>query len=262
MKKIVFCKLMLSLKRNIPIFLLYFAGYVVLSFIAVNFVTSWFIVNSPEALSVARSGDRSLLTEAVVAILSENLRVYGCVIMFFELALIWLISLRLPLQLPRALYVCPAGRTDKLRYLKFYLAVKLLFLVFVLIAIDVTGWGGIFLSLPPAVLIVQISLMFFLFLDFSLISDPGNRRDALKKCPDIVTERASSTFVSIYWFALLVLENTIFYSLLLIRPDFGWLDALWWLPALILNIILAKKHVTPALEIMLDYEKLYFPIRE
>lgn len=142
MKKIVFCKLMLSLKRNIPIFLLYFVGYVVLSFIAVNFVTSWFIVNSPEALSAARSGDRSLLTEAVVAILTENLRVYGCVIMFFELALIWLISLRLPLQLPRALYVCPAGRTDKLRYLKFYLAVKLLFLVFVLIAIDVTGWGG------------------------------------------------------------------------------------------------------------------------
>ena len=114
----------------------------------------------------------------------------------------------------------------------------------------------IFPAMPP------FSLTSFLLLAFSLNPDPGNRREALKKCPDIVTERSSKTFVSVYWSGLLILENTIFYSVLYVKPDFDWLDTLWWLPALALNIWLTKRHVTPALEIMLDYEKLYFPIRE
>ena len=39
MKKLAFYKLMLSLRRNIPLFLLYMAGYLILSVIVINYVT-------------------------------------------------------------------------------------------------------------------------------------------------------------------------------------------------------------------------------
>lgn len=262
MKKLAFYKLMLSLRRNIPLFLLYMAGYLILSVIVINYVTFWLALDYPDFLSIFRANDRSLFQDFLLQVIIENQQVYASMAALFVLILILLFSLRLPLHLPRALYVCPAGRTDKLHYLKLYLAGKISLLVLLLLIITLVTWGGIFFSLNPPVLVVQISLTSFLLLAFSLNPDPGNRREALKKCPDIVTERSSNTFVSVYWSGLLLLENTIFYSVLYVKPDFDWLDTLWWLPALALNIWLTKRHVTPTLEIMLDYEKLYFPIRE
>ena len=262
MKKLAFYRLMLSLRRNILLFLFYMVCYLVLSIVVINHVTYWLAFDYPDFISIVKSGDRSLLQDLVFQIIIENQTVYHCISALFTLALIWLFSLRLPLQLPGALYVCPAGKADKLHYLRLYLAGKITLLVLLLLIITYTAWGGFFFYLQPPALVVQISLTAFLFLAFSLNPDPGNRKEALKKCPDIVTERSSKTFVSVYWSGLLILENTIFYSVLYVKPNFSWFDTLWWLPALALNIWLTRRHVTPVLEIMLDYEKLYFPIRE
>lgn len=261
MKKLAFYRLMLSLRRNILLFLFYIICYLILSIVVINYVAYWLALDYPDFIPTFRTGDTALINDFVIRIIIENQTVYLFVTALSTLALIWLFSLRLPLQLPCALYVCPAGKADKLHYLRLYLAGKIMLLVLILIILH-TFWAGFFLYFQPPALVVQISLTAFLFLAFSLNPDPGNRREALRKCPDIVTERSSRTFVSVYWSGLLLLENTIFYSALCVKPDFTWLDTLWWLPALALNIWLTRKHVTPVLELMLDYEKLYFPIRE
>ena len=66
--------------------------------------------------------------------------------------------------------------------------------------------------------------------------------------------------MNVYWSGLLLLENTIFYACLYTLPSFGWLAAACWIPALLINIWIAKKHLTPVLCTMLDYEKIYYPL--
>ena len=93
--------------------------------------------------------------------------------------MIWLISRRLPLSLPRALYACPADEQDKLRCLRYYLLWKALFLLLLLIAVCIF-WLGTFLLTDPPMLAVQVSLTFFTLIAFSLNPDPGNRKEAFQ----------------------------------------------------------------------------------
>ena len=147
MKKLAFYRLMLSLRRNILLFLFYMVCYLVLSIVVINHVTYWLAFDYPDFISIVRTGDRTLLQELVFQIIMENQTVYHCISALLTLALIWLFSLRLPLQLPCALHVCPAGKTDKLHYLRLYLTGKITLLVLLLLMITYTGWGGFFFYL-------------------------------------------------------------------------------------------------------------------
>ena len=218
-------------------------------------------INLDRAVRTPAYDDPTRMKELLFGLIQANSYIYYCLVILFLLIVIWLISRRLPLSLPRALYACPADEHDKLRCLKYYLLWKSVFLLVLLTAIC-TFWLGAFLLMDPPMLAVQVSLTFFTIIAFSLNPDPGNRREALKVCPNMVTERSSATFVSIYWSALLLLENTIFYSLLCAVSSFTWVHAVCWIPALLFNIYLAKKHITPVLKTMLDYEKLYFPVEK
>ncbi len=261
MKKLAFYRLMLSVWHRLPLFILYVFVYIIATAVLINFVTMQLFINLDSAVRTPAYDDPVRMKELLLELVQSNSYIYYCLVILLLLVVIWLISRRLPLSLPRALYACPADEQDKLRCLKYYLLWKAVFLLLLLTAIC-TFWLGAFLLMDPPVLAVQVSLTFFTIIAFSLNPDPGNRKEALKVCPDMVTERSSATFVSIYWSALLLLENTIFYSLLCTVSSFTWVHAAWWIPALLLNIYLAKRHITPVLKTMLDYEKLYFPVEK
>ena len=258
MKKLAFYRLMLALRSSLPLFVIYLAGYFIFSILAINFVTVQLLIGVyRERGSLPQSPEQR--SELVMDLILSNGSLYGCITILLLLVLIWLISRRLPLSLPRVLYACPLNGQEKVRYLRYYLMWKCICLLCVLTAASLI-WGFVFYLTHPPILAVQLSLMAFTLMAFSLNPDSGNRREALKKCPDIVTERSSNTFVNVYWSALLLLENTIFYSMLYSASTFTWTDAAWWILPLLLNIYLAKRHVTPVLTLMLNYEKLYFPV--
>ena len=77
MKKLAFYKLMLSLRRNIPLFLLYIAGYLILSVIVVNYVTFWLALDYPDFLSIFQANDRSLFQDFLLQVIIENQQVYA-----------------------------------------------------------------------------------------------------------------------------------------------------------------------------------------
>ncbi|HIX64603.1 MAG TPA: hypothetical protein H9852_09295 [Candidatus Mediterraneibacter colneyensis] len=260
MKKLAFYHLMLRFRRRLPLFLIYFAGYVIISVFILNFAVAQFLIDvyrKEGGLPRTYDERQALITDLVVS----NNFVFVCIVMLLLLGLLWLISRKLPLSLPKALYACPLNEQEKLHCLRYYLIWKCICLLAVFFAISF-GWFYVSFFTVTPFFAVQLSLTIFTLIAFSLNPDPGNRREALKKCPDIVTEKSSGTFVNIYWSALLLLENTVFYSVLIYNPDFTWADAAWWIPAFLLNLYIAKRHVTPVLKIMLDYEKLYFPIED
>ena len=260
MMKLVLTKLGLELRRNIPLLLFCAVCYYFLSFVIMMAVFAQRVWEMPEVQHIYQSDSPELIQNFITGLLTQEYSAFACGLSALTLLLIGLVSARLPLRLPRALYACAAGEKEKLRFLKLYLAGKLIFMLLLLI-LSSLYWKTLFLSASAPAFAIQISLTVFLFLAFSLNTDPGNRREAKKKCPDMVTERSSETFVSVYWSALLILENTLFYSLVYAGTEWTWPLAALWIPILLVNIYLALKHTSPVLRHVLRYEKIYFPIQ-
>lgn len=264
MKKLAFYHFLYALRHNLPLIIVYLIGGYVLGIIlaALTSLNMFYEYVYKHNISLRNAADqdelRVRMQDIMYNILADNNSVFIFETMVILLLLIWLIARRLPLGLPRALYACPAGPLEKLCYLRIYLTAKTAFLTILLAALWLFWLGTSFLPAPA--LAVQVSLTFFTVIAFSLNPDPGNRREALKQCPDMVTEKSSKTVVNIYWSALLVLENTVFYTCLFTLPSFGWIVAACWIPTLLINIWIAKKHITPVLRTMLDYEKIYYPL--
>lgn len=266
MKKLAFFRFLYALRHSLPVIIVYLIGWYVLSILltlltSLNLFYEYVYTQNISFRDLADPKElRARMQDIMYSILADNSYVFICEAMFVLLLLIWLIARRLPLGLPRALYACPAGPREKLCFLRTYLTAKAAFLTLLLTVLWLFWfWTSL---LPGPALAVQVSLTFFTVIAFSLNPDPGNRREALKECPDMVTEKSSKTVVNIYWSALLVLENTVFYSSLFALPSYSWPAAACWIPALLINIWIARKHITPLLRSMLDYEKLYYPLPE
>lgn len=268
MKKLAFYRLFHAVRHNLPLFILYYIAGYILAAVLVLFLTFNYLYTE----HVYKNGLPYLATDSLEVrmvkiqdtiwnLFSIHRNLYFCITVLIALALIWLISRKLPLCLPRAMYVCPAGPAEKMHFLKAFLSMKALFLT-ALLTISCIFMTGTFFYPSPPVLAVQISLTFFTLIAFSLNPDPGNRKEALKYCPDIITEKDSRTVVNIYWSALLLLENTVFYSMLYTASSFTWRTASCWIPVLLINILIAKRYVVPVLMTMLDYEKIYYPLPE
>lgn len=260
MMKLVLTKLGLELRRNIPLLLFCAVCWYFLSSVIMMAVFTQRVWEMPEVQHIYQSDSPELIQNFITGLLTQEYSAFACGLSALTLLLIGLVSARLPLRLPRALYACAAGEKEKLRFLKLYLTGKLIFMLLLLI-LSSLYWKTLFLSASAPAFAIQISLTVFLFLAFSLNTDPGNRREAKKKCPDMVTERSSETFVSVYWSALLILENTLFYSLVYAGTEWTWPLAALWIPILLVNIYLALKHTSPVLRHVLRYEKIYFPIQ-
>ena len=208
MKKLAIYRFLYALRHNLPVLLLYLAGGYLLSSILFTFTVGTLFgdyvwqhnIELPD-LS-AQNERKARVQELLYTVMTDNYNLLLCEAMLVLLVVVWLIARRLPLALPKALYVCPAGPREKLRYLRIYLTVKAVFLALLLAALTLF-WTGT-LILPAPVLAVQVSLTVFTVIAFSLNPDPGNRKEALKKCPDRVTEKSSQTVVNVYWSGLLL----------------------------------------------------------
>ena len=261
MMKLVLTQLGLEIRRNIPLFLFYaVCFYFLMPFIFV-IIFLQLISEDPGMRLVFLSDNAALIEDFMINILTQHSAAFACGIAVVTLLLLGLTAARLPLRLPRALYVCAAGTKEKILFLKLYLAGKLIFIL-LLLALSSLYMGSLFITSSAPSLAIQLSLTVFLFLAFSLNMDPGNRKEAKEKCPDMVTERSSETFVSVYWSALLILENTLFYALVYAGTEWTWPLAALWLPILLVNIYLAVKHTSPVMRHILQYEKIYFPISD
>lgn len=261
MIRLVLTKLGLEIRRNLPIILFCAVCYYFLSAVVIAAVFAQRIWKFPQAHQVLLSGSTEIIQNFITELLTREYSAFACAISGLTLLMIGLVASRLPLRLPGALYVCAAGKKEKLLFLKLYLAGKLIFMLLLLL-LSAAYMRCLFLFTDGPALAIQISLTVFLFLAFSLNTDPGNFREAKKKCPDLVSERSSETFVSVYWSALLILENTLFYALVFAGTEWTWPLAALWIPVLLVNIYLARKHTSPVLCHMLRYEKIYFPIQD
>lgn len=266
MKKLAFFRFLYALRHSLPVMIVYLIGGYVLCVIvtvltSLNIFYDYVYTQNISFRDLADPEElRARMQDIMYSILADNSSVFIFEVMIVLLLLIWLIARRLPLGLPRALYACPAGPREKLCYLRTYLTAKTVFLTLLLAALWMYWFWTSFLPAPA--LAVQVSLTFFTVIAFSLNPDPGNRREVLKQCPDMVTEKSSRTVVNIYWSALLVLENTVFYSTLFVLSSYSWPAAACWIPVLLINIWIARRHITPVLRSMLDYEKIYYPLPE
>ena len=118
MMKIVLTKLGLEIRRNIPLFLVYAVCFYFLMPFVVIIVFLQLFSESPEKLLVFRSGNTEVMETAMANFLTQYSSSFVCGIAVVTLVLIGLVAARLPLRLPRALYVCAAGAKEKISFLK------------------------------------------------------------------------------------------------------------------------------------------------
>ena len=179
MMKRVLTKLGLELRRNIPLLLFCAVCWYFLSSVIMMAVFTQRVWEMPEVQHIYQSDSPELIQNFLTGLLTQEYSAFACGLSALTLLLIGLVSARLPLRLPRALYACAAGEKEKLRFLKLYLAGKLIFMLLLLI-LSSLYWKTLFLSTSAPAFAIQISLTVFLFLAFSLNTDPGNRREAKK----------------------------------------------------------------------------------
>lgn len=260
MMKLVLSRLWLEIRRNLPWFFIYlFLGLILMAFVG-GFMVIQLIFNFYSIYgAVPEEANQAQVLELIMPLLEQGLTPYACIFSAILLFLIILISSRLPLRIPRALYVCAAGEKEKLRFLKLYLAAKLVFclLLYTLSAIYMFGFV---VSYDITAIFLQVTLMLFLLFAVNLNTDPGNLKEARKQVPDLITERSSATLVSVYWTALLILENTLFYSLTFAGTKWTLPLTAAWIPMFLVNLYIGRRHTVPVLRHMLNYEQLYYPL--
>lgn len=252
-------KFCLELRRNLLSFLLLTILYLILSvviFILVSF--SAVLKELSGGTTLFSTVDTSIVRQTVYAVIEDYKPIFTCGGAVSTLLLVLLVCVRLPLKLPKAFYACAAGEQEKLGFLKQYLFLKLGFCVFiVLLATTLTGTGFLFSS--PQAMTIQLLLTVFSVLAFSLNTDPGNRKELKKQSPDLLSEQSSKTLVSVYWSALLIVENTVFYTLTFMETRWTWPLAAAWIPVFLANGILALLHTEPVLRHIIRYENIYLP---
>ena len=109
-------------------------------------------------------------------------------------------------------------------------------------------------------MVVQLGLWFFLILALNLRTDPGNRKEALEAAPDMVTEKSEEVIAGVYWFALLIVENIVFYTLAVTHITWTHWIFLVWMLLFAVNALIAVRCSSPILSYMLSYEKMYYPL--
>ncbi|MFQ6961923.1 MAG: hypothetical protein ACLRTM_20435, partial [Clostridium sp.] len=109
-------------------------------------------------------------------------------------------------------------------------------------------------------IVVQLGLWFFLILALNLRTDPGNRKEVLEAVPEMVTEKSEEIVAGVYWFALLIVECIVFYTLTVTEITWTLWIFLVWLVLLAVNVLIAAKCSSPILAYMLSYEKMYYPL--
>ena len=166
----------------------------------------------------------------------------------------------MPIRLSKPLYVCAAGEKEKMYYLRLHLFVKVSLSFLFAIVIQKFMAGAFFLSNNWMAVSVQVGLWIFLLLSLNLRTDPGNRREIRKAYPDMDTERSEEVVAGVYWFALLIAECLVLYTMAAMQVEWRLWIFFLWIALLIANFLIARHCTSPILRYMLSYEKMYYPL--
>lgn len=256
MIRIILNDLWLDIKKNFLNFLIYFFVYYIGTAVLVQFTLLQYLGDMirPDGTYPQAALDDFISADSTGIILLSAASLTTIV-------LLWLMLGRMPIRLSRPMYVCAAGEKEKMHYLRLHLLIKvMLSMVFTYVLLRFFLVGQFFVSYNWMEVFVQLCLWFFLLIVLNLRTDPGNRKEALKAEPDMVSEKSREVIAGVYWFALLILENIVFYSLAAARVRWTWWIFLAWCIVLAVNLLLARYCINPVLSYMLSYEKIYYPL--
>ena len=255
MIRIIFNDLWLDVKRNFLTFILYFVVYGMIAILGVQVTLIQFLrdlQSSGQDYSAAildAMETSPTLQEAAISVTAV------ATILF-----LWLVLRKMPIRLARPLYVCAAGEKEKMHYLRLHLIVKVCLSLVLAVLVQLFMSGRFFLLGGWMEMVVQLGLWFFLILALNLRTDPGNRKEALEAAPDMVTEKSEEVIAGVYWFALLIVENIVFYTLAVTHITWNHWIFLVWMLLFAVNALIAVRCSSPILSYMLSYEKMYYPL--
>lgn len=257
MIRIILNDLWLELKKNALCFLVNIVAYLFLTALAITVILTQFISNMQTYINGYNQ-------QAVIALLSSpDMQIYKNIISSVT-GIILLISTlkKIPIRLSKPLYICAAGVKEKMRYLRLHLWIKVLLSFVLFYSLQKLAIGGFVFAHSLPVAFVQLGLLFFLLLSLNLRIDPGNRKEALAISPTWESEKSGEVVADVYWFLLLLLENGIFYTLVLLNVTWNLWILLIWIVLFAINVVIAKYCITPVLSYMLSYEKIYYPLMD
>ena len=255
MIRIILNDLWLDVKRNFLTFILYFIVYAVITILGVQITLVQFLRD-------LQTSGKDYSTE-ILAAMESSPTLQASAVSITAVATIlflWLVLRKMPIRLAMPLYVCAVGEKEKMHYLRLHLVVKVIFSLLLTILVQLFMSGHFFLSGGWMEIVVQLGLWFFLILALNLRTDPGNRKEALEATPDMVTEKSEEVIAGVYWFALLIVENIVFYTLAVTHIAWNHWIFLVWMLLFTVNALIAVRCSSPILSYMLSYEKMYYPL--
>lgn len=257
MIRIIVYDLWMNIKKHGITFICYFVVNFFLQILCLAF-------SLPQFLSELQTAGQNYNEEIILSFMtSPTMQLYTMVISSIStIVLLWLILKRIPIRLSKPMYVCAAGKKEKMQYLRLHLLVKLGVSLAFTILIQLFMTNSFFISTNWQQNVVQFGLWFFLILVLNLRTDPGNRKEILEAAPDMVTEKSEEIIAGIYWFCLLLIENIVFYTMAIMQVKWSYWISLIWILLFFLNGLLARRCVSPILTYMLSYENIYYPLPE
>ena len=255
MIRIIFNDLWLDVKRNFLTFILYFVVYGMIAILGVQVTLIQFL---RDLQSSGQDYSAAILDamETSPTLQAATISVTAVATILF----LWLVLRKMPIRLARPLYVCAAGEKEKMHYLRLHLIVKVCLSLVLAVLVQLFMSGKFFVSDNWMEIVVQLGLWFFLILALNLRTDPGNRKEVLEAVPEMVTEKSEEIVAGVYWFALLIVECIVFYTLTVTEITWTLWIFLVWLVLLAVNVLIAAKCSSPILAYMLSYEKMYYPL--
>lgn len=255
MIRIILNDLWLDVKKNFLTFILYFVVYGVIATLGIQITLIQFLRD------LQSSGQD--YSAAILNAMETSPTIQAAAVSITAVATIlflWLVLRKMPIRLSMPLYVCAAGEKEKMHYLRLHLIVKVCLSLVLAILVQLFMSGRFFLADSWMEIVVQLGIWFFLILALNLRTDPGNKKEALESVPDMVTEKSAEVVAGVYWFALLIIESIVFYTLAVTKITWNLWIFLVWMVLFAVNILIAVKCSSPILAYMLSYEKMYYPL--
>lgn len=181
-----------------------------------------------------------------------------CLISALFFIFIYMVVQELPLRICRGMFICASGERERMLYLIGQLAVKIAVSSLLLVIALPVATGGFFISGNPWIRAAQIFLFLSTLLNINLrigIGIKGARKIDEK---GYAIYSASEIAVNTNWFGFILIQNVIFYSVVLAgyEPD-NRLTAGFLLLMLVLNGYYAARYLKPVLKEAMSYENVY-----
>ncbi len=196
------------------------------------------------------------IAEALSAVKAVQMK--RVLISLLLLLILYQFAQEITLRICRGMFVCGAGKKERMRYLIEQFSIKLLFSFLFLMVVLFMTTRDIFITGNEGAKAVQIILWFFTIWNINLkvgIGIKGARK--LDEKGYAVYSKAEIA-VNIYWFCFILIQNIVFYtcSLLDFFPGKSWMTGIL-VVMLISNGYFGVRYFKPVLMEAMSYENVY-----